>query len=166
MKFSFDKEWLERHADSDQNLEIAAGSFSLDQVPRAMGKPAGDPAAEPSVGGGGVVAFGRLINLSRRKRGWSIEDLAESSRIDVSEAIRIEHDPAYIPGPRTVYQLSTALGLPRERMLQLSGNMLVRDRRLGEQAVKFAARSESVEKLSRQEHRALEEFVRYLNESR
>jgi len=42
----------------------------------------------------------------------------------------------------------------------------VRDRRLGEQAVKFAARSESVEKLSRQEHQALEEFVRYLNESR
>ena len=31
MKFSFDKEWLERHADSDQNLEIAAGWFSLDQ---------------------------------------------------------------------------------------------------------------------------------------
>ena len=108
MKFSFDKEWLERHADSDQNLEIAAGSFSLDQVPRAMGKPAGDPAAEPR-----VVAFGRLINLSRRKRGWSIEELAESSRIDVSEAIRIEHDPAYIPGPRTVYQLSTTLDLPR-----------------------------------------------------
>lgn len=53
MKFRFDKEWLERHADSDQNLEIAAGSFSLDQVPRAMGKPAGDPAAEPR-----VVAFG------------------------------------------------------------------------------------------------------------
>lgn len=57
MKFSFDKEWLERHADRDQNLEIAAGSFSLDQVPRAMGKPAGDAAAEPCVNGG-VVAFG------------------------------------------------------------------------------------------------------------
>jgi transcriptional regulator with XRE-family HTH domain len=165
MKFSFDKEWLERHADRDQNLEIAAGSFSVDHVPRAIGKPAGDPAAGPCPDGG-VVAFGRLINLSRRKRGWSVEDLAESSRIDVSEAIRIEHDPAYIPGPRTVYQLSTALDLPRERMLQLSGNMLVRDRRLGEQAVKFAARSDSVEKLSRQEHQALEEFVRYLNESR
>jgi hypothetical protein len=74
MKFSFDKEWLERHADSDQNLEIATGSFSLDQVPRAMGNPAGDPAAEPFVGGEGVVAFGRLLNLSRRKRGWSIEE--------------------------------------------------------------------------------------------
>jgi len=37
---------------------------------------------------------------------------------------------------------------------------------LGEQAVKLAARSESVEKLSRQEHLALEEFVKYLNEAR
>lgn len=91
MKFSFDQEWLERHVDSDQNLEIAAGSFSLDQVPRATGKPAGDPAAEPR-----LVAFGRLINPSRHKRGWRIEDLAESYRIDISEAIRIEQDPACI----------------------------------------------------------------------
>jgi hypothetical protein len=157
MKFTFEKEWLQRHSDSDQNLEIAAGSFSLDQLPPLTGAPAGGP---------GVLAFGRLVNLSRRKRGWTIEDLAASARIDTREAIRIEHDPNYVPGPRTVYQLSTALGLPRERMLQLSGNMLVRDRRLGEQAVKFAARSESVEKLSRQEHLALEEFVKYLNESR
>jgi transcriptional regulator with XRE-family HTH domain len=157
MKFTFDKEWLQRHADSDQNLEIAAGSFSLDQLPPAMG----ELAASPQPG-----AFGRLINLSRRKRGWTIEDLVASARIDAGEAIRIEHDSSYIPGPRTVYQLSTALDLPRERMLQLSGNMLLRDRRLGEQAVKFAARSESVEKLSRQEHQALEEFVKYLNESR
>jgi len=56
--------------------------------------------------------------------------------------------------------------LPKDRLLQLSGNMIVRDRSLGQQAVKFAARSESVQKLSRQEHQALEEFVKYLNESR
>ncbi|MDQ2948064.1 MAG: helix-turn-helix domain-containing protein [Acidobacteriota bacterium] len=154
MKFTFDKEWLQKNADRDDNLEIAAGSFSFDQLPAT----AGDRST--------VLAFGRLINLCRRKRGWTVEDLAQSSRIDVSEAIRIEHDASYVPGPRTVYQLSIALGLPRERMLQLSGNMIVRDHGLGEQAIKFAARSESVEKLSRQEHWALEEFVKYLNEPR
>ncbi len=157
MRFTFNKEWLQKNADRDDNLEIAAGSFSLDQLPPAEGDP-GDRTT--------VLAFGRLINLCRRKRGWTIEGLASSARIDVSEAIRIERDASYVPGPRTVFQLSTALGLPRERMLQLSGNMIVRDRGLGEQAVRFAARSASVEKLSRQEHLALEEFVKYLNEPR
>jgi transcriptional regulator with XRE-family HTH domain len=157
MKFTFDKEWLQNNADRDDNLEIAAGSFSIDQLPPMEGDPSGRAT---------VLAFGRLVNLCRRKRGWTIEDLASSARIDVSEAIRIEHDASYVPGPRTVYQISTALVLPRDRMLQLSGNMLVRDRGLGEQAVKFAARSESVERLSRQENLALEEFVKYLNESR
>ncbi|MCC6362627.1 MAG: helix-turn-helix transcriptional regulator [Bryobacterales bacterium] len=158
MKFTFDKEWLEKHADRDDNLEIAAGSFSLDQLPPAGIDPGEDPTA--------VLAFGRLIHLSRRKRGWSVEDLASAARIEVSEAVRIENDPNYVPGPRTVYQLSVALDLPKDRLLQLYGNRIVRDRSLGQQAVKFAARSESVQKLSRQEHQALEEFVKYLNESR
>ena len=39
MKFIFDKEWLQKHADRDDNLEIAAGSFSLDQLPVTEGDP-------------------------------------------------------------------------------------------------------------------------------
>jgi transcriptional regulator with XRE-family HTH domain len=155
MQFSFDKEWLQKHADSDQSLEIAAGSLSLDQVPPSRS----DMASRPR-----MVAFGRLINLSRRKRGWTIEDLALTARIDASEALRIEHDLDYIPGPRTVYQLSSAFELPSEQMLQLSGNMLMCNQQLGEQAVKFVARSEAAEKLSRQECQALDEFVKYLSE--
>lgn len=158
MKFTFDKEWLQKHAERDDNLEIAAGSFSLDQLPPAEGDPGGDPTA--------VLVFGRLINLSRRTRGWSVEDLATTARIEVSEVMRIEHDASYVPGPRTVYQLSVALGLPKERLMQLSGNMIVRDLGLGQEAVKFAARSESVQRLNQQEHKALEEFVKYLHESR
>ena len=157
MKFTFDKNWLEKNADRDDSFEIAAGSFSFDPLP--LGEASADgPTAIP--------AFGRLVNLCRRKHGWTIEDLAATARIDLKEALRIEHETNYAPGPRTVYQLSTALGLPRERMLQLSGNTFVRDLGLGEQALRFAARSESVEKLNRQEHLALEEFVKYLNESK
>jgi transcriptional regulator with XRE-family HTH domain len=158
MKFTFDKEWLQKHAERDDNLEIAAGSFSLDQLPPAGGDPGDDATA--------VLAFGRLINLSRRTRDWSVEDLAAKARIEVSEVIRIEHDTGYVPGPRTVYQLSVALDLPKERLMQLSGNMIVRDSGLGQRAVKFAAQSESVQKLNQQEHQALEEFVKYLHESR
>jgi len=112
MGFIFDREWLQKNADRDDNLEIAAGSLSLDQIPPT----ARDPANRTE-----VPAFGRLVNLSRRQRGWTIEGLASFACIDLAEAIRIEHDESYVPGPRTVYQLSNALGLPRERMLQLSG---------------------------------------------
>jgi transcriptional regulator with XRE-family HTH domain len=156
MKLTLDKEWFQRHVDSEDDAEISAGGFQLDLSPGSSS----DAETQPA-----VPAFGRLINLCRRQRGWTIETLADAARINALEAIRIEHDLGYVPGPRTVYQLSTTLGLPRERMLQLSGNMIVRDNRLGEQAVKFAARSESVEKLNRQEHLALEEFIKYLKES-
>src|ERR1022692_1069244 len=156
MKFTFDKEWLRKPAQKEDRVEISAGTFHIDQLqPRTDEQRANI-----------VLAFGRLVNLSRRKRGWSIERLAQSARIDVTDAVRIEHDPQYVPAPRTVYQLSHALGLPNDRMLQLSGNMIVRDTNLGEQAVRFAARSESVEKLNKEEHTALEEFVKYLSEKK
>jgi hypothetical protein len=41
---------------------------------------------------------------------------------------------------------------------------MVRDSSLGQEGVRFAARSESVEKLSKDEQRALEEFVKFLSE--
>jgi HTH-type transcriptional regulator, competence development regulator len=113
-----------------------------------------------------VPAFGKLINLCRRSKGLSVEQLAERARVDLSELINIEHDLRYRPEPRTVYQLSGVLDLPNEKLLQQSGNMVIRDMRFEQSAVKFAARSESVNKLSREEHRALEEFVKYLSEQK
>jgi transcriptional regulator with XRE-family HTH domain len=109
-------------------------------------------------------AFGVLINLWRRKKGLRIDALAEAARIDVAELLEIERNLNYVPEPRTVYQLAKTLQLPSERMLELSGNLIVRDSSLGKQAVRFAARSESVEKLSKDEQRALEEFVKFLSE--
>lgn len=156
MKFAFDKEWLQRRAATEDKEEIAAGALHLDLIPTGTAVPGSETL---------VPAFGRLINLCRRKRGWSVEELAGAARISAAELMNIEHEPHYVPGPRTVYQLSNTLGLPRDRMLQLSGNMVVRDRQFGEEAVRFAARSESVAKLTKEEHEALEEFVKYLSEA-
>jgi hypothetical protein len=82
----------------------------------------------------------------------------------ITELIEIERNLHYTPEPRTVYQLAKTLELPSERMLELSGNLVVCDSSLGQEAVRFAARSESVEKLSKDEQRALEEFVKFLSE--
>lgn len=70
----------------------------------------------------------------------------------------------YMPRPRTVYQLSLTLELRQDRMMQLSGNVAPRDESLGQKAVRFAARSEPLEKLSRQEQDVLNEFVKLINE--
>jgi transcriptional regulator with XRE-family HTH domain len=105
-----------------------------------------------------------LIQLSRRHRGWSIEELSSRARVEVNELVRIERDPHFVPGPRTVYQLANLLGFRNDRLLQLSGNTTPRDRQLGEGAVRFAARSESVDALNAAEQTALQEFVKYLSE--
>lgn len=163
MKLNLSKEWLRQRAALDDKADVSAGTLDLDRLPavrpsNVMSMQAAAEAESPN------PAFGRLINLWRRKKGFRIEVLADKARIDVSELIEIERNLNFVPEPRTVYQLAKTLDLPSERMLELSGNLLLRDSSLGKEAVRFAARSESVEKLSKDEQMALEEFVKFLSE--
>ncbi len=163
MKLNLSKEWLTKRAEQEENAEVSAGVFNLQmlQAERSAHERALTAQAEVE---NPRPAFGRLINLWRRKKGLRMDELAERARIDMGELVVIEHDIHYTPEPRTVYQLAKILGLSINRMLQLSGNAIVRDSTLDQEAVRFAARSESVEKLTKDEHRALEEFVKFLNE--
>lgn len=163
MKMNLAREWFRQRAALDDKAEVSAGTLNFDRLPAARPPNVRTMQASSEVENPNP-AFGRLINLWRRKRGLRIDALAEQARIDTGELIEIEQNLNYVPEPRTVYQLAKTLGLPSERMLELSGNLLVRDSSLGQEAVRFAARSESVEKLSRDEQRALEEFVKFLSE--
>jgi len=158
MKFTFDKEWLlEQAAAEDKNVpDIAAGAPPIPLVPPAIATPHQE---------NHYAVFGRLVSLSRRKRGWSVEALARSAGITMAEVIRIELDANYIPGGETVDRLAATLGLPIDRMLQLSGSRTTRDAQFSEEVVRFAARSESMEKLTREEQSALEEFVKFLSKA-
>jgi transcriptional regulator with XRE-family HTH domain len=163
MKMNLSKEWLRQRAALDDDADVSAGTLNLNRLPASrlpnvVSMQASGEAESPN------PAFGRLINLWRRKKGLRIDALAEKARIDVAELIEIERNLNYVPEPRTVYRLAKTLDLPSERMLELSGNLIVRDSSLGQEAVRFAARSESVEKLSKDEQRALEEFVKFLSE--
>jgi HTH-type transcriptional regulator, competence development regulator len=164
MKLNLSKEWFKRRAELDDKAEVSAGMLNLNRLPAAHASNivpmrAATEADSPN------PAFGKLINLWRRKKGLRVEILADKAKIDVAELIEIERNLNYVPEPRTVYQLAKTLGLPSNRMLELSGNLMVRDLSLGQEAVRFAARSESVEKLTKDEQRALEEFVKFLSET-
>ena len=163
MKMNLSKEWLAKRAEREDKADVSAGFFNLGMLGSDTEKPRILPKVSQEQESS-RLAFGRLVNLWRRKKGLRMDQLAEKARIDLAELIEIENNIDFIPEPRTVYQLAQILGLSKEMLLQLSGNTLKRDATLGQKAVKFAALSESVEKLNKDEQRALEEFVKFLSE--
>lgn len=157
MKLTLTKDWLVRRAALENDIDVAAGllarhpSFEEEPQPNA-------PPAEAR------LALGPLVELMRRKYRMSMEKLAQEARVDLAEIVSIERDPGFRPEPRTVYQIATVLHLPSKGLLQLSGNTVVKDQTFRDEAVRFAARSGSVERLTREEQRALEEYVAFLSE--
>jgi HTH-type transcriptional regulator, competence development regulator len=164
MKMNFSKEWLNKRAKLEENRDVSAGTLNLNALQAVSSAAKGEPISVSSEAETPNLAFGRLINLWRRKKGLRIDEMAEKARVEIAELYEIERDIHYTPEPRTVYQLAKTCGFSQQKMLELSGNLTVRDSSLGQEAVRFAARSESVEKLSKDEQRALEEFVKFLSE--
>ena len=112
------------------------------------------------------LAFGKFVKLMRRRRSFSVEQLAEKAQLDVSEVLIIEDDLHYVPGPRTVFQLAQFFNVPQQGLMQLAGLTTARDAVLNQEAVRFAARSEPVSKLTKEESAALEAFVSILSDFR
>ena len=173
MKLNLSNEWLAKRAAEEEGHEVSTGRTDMDALLADTKTVEPSPHVFAEASNAHVVAaeiegprtaFRMLIHLWRRKKGIRLDQLAKRADVDLAELIAIEQDVRYVPEPRTVYQLAHTLGVPTDRMLQLSGNTVVRDSHFGEQAVRFAARAESLEKLTKDEQRALEEFVKYLSE--
>ncbi len=157
MKLKMTKEWLLKNIDKEDKAIVSAGSFCLGKLDALE-----ELSKEKKEVDKPVPAFGRLINLSRRSKGLTMEKLAELARVDLDEILNIEETSEYTAEPRTVCQLAQVLQLPEDRVLELSGNRVARDKQLHEDAVKFAASAQSLEKLSPIEKQALEHFVQRL----
>lgn len=158
MKLALTREWFERRASLEGDTEVGAGMLARDPSPEeAAARSPTETDLETR------FAFGSLVEAMRRKGGLTMEKLAEKANVDVAEIRNIERDAHYRAEPRTVYQLASTFGLPNKALLQLSGNAAARDSHMHEHAMRFAARSgESVQSLSKDEKRALEEFIAYL----
>jgi transcriptional regulator with XRE-family HTH domain len=145
--------WVNRMAGVEDGSELSVGGLAQElgmfRVPEA---PA--PVAKS--------AFAKLIEFRRRALRLSVEDLAKAADVDVAELVGIEIGKVDAPELRTVAKLAKALKLPGQRLVELSGLATPRDARFSDAVVRFAARSESVEKLSPTELEALEEFVKFL----
>ncbi len=107
--------------------------------------------------------LGTLIQMLRRRERLSPEQLASEARIDVGELRQIELDPTFDPNPRTIFQLEQYFKLPSRILVVLSGAVQVSEE-VREEVVRFAASSQNISKLSREEQNLLNQFVRFLRE--
>ena len=158
MRLERSKEWWLERARREGESFVGAGLLAFDPSPEQAKGGADAPAAEEN-----RIAFGKFVNLMRRREGRSIEELASAADVDASELLVIEDDLRHVPGPRTVYKLAQHFRVPQPRLMELAGLTVANDVGLREEAVRFAARSEAVQKLSKEELAALEAFVSVLS---
>lgn len=159
MKIEISKEWCMRMAQCEGDTEIGAGQLAVDPV--FDGIPHSTEAVDE---GGPNLAFGRFVNLMRRQRSMSLEELADDTNVDVADLVEIESDPRHKPELRTVYQLANYFKVSRSGLMQVAGVALPKDERLFDEGIRFAARSESTAELTPEECAALEAFVAVLSE--
>jgi transcriptional regulator with XRE-family HTH domain len=153
-----DRKWLKVHAALENGGFVSVGGFISTLDERGAG-------AEAPVGVDALKhAFVKLLQLKRRQSKLSVEELAAKADLDMSELLRIESDEAYVATPFSVHKLAQFFKLPERPLMALAGLLKVKDAQFQQQALRFAARSEPVEKLSKEEHRALEEYVKFLCE--
>jgi len=163
MKIEFTNEWCLQMA----RLELEAGAdIEIGVTPNIAPQPVG--ALESSTGSlpDANIAFGRFVRLMRRHRRQTLEGLAEVAEIEITELVEIEEDNHHKPEPRTVYQLAKHFEMPMPKMMQLAGLSAPKDASFYEEAIRFAARSETVEELNAIERAALEAFVSVLSEKK
>jgi transcriptional regulator with XRE-family HTH domain len=152
MKLEYPKEWFERSAEIEGNAEVGAG------VPPTYSTT--EPYTNDKITALDTrIAFGQFVALWRRNNGWNAERLAAEAGIDTEEVLEIEHDPHCEPEANAVYKLAGVFKVPSRNLLELAGLVENRSPHLREEAIRFAARSESLAALSELERQAFEAFV-------
>ncbi len=172
MRLNLQREWYEGEASKEEQLEVTAGFRDLvfeerDMISEEAKEPPKQVTSTTSpipLSTASPIPFGRLISLQRRHNRLSMEQLADKANVDLREIITIEAGQCIDPQPRTVFALAQALDLPSDKLFVVSGLKFSADQAFNNQAVRFAARSETVDKLTKEEHRALQDFVKYLSE--
>jgi HTH-type transcriptional regulator, competence development regulator len=159
MRFERSKDWWIARARREGDSAVSAGLLAFDPAPEERPSSAQAAAVEET-----RIAFGKFVNLMRRRRGYTMEQLAEAADLDASELLVIEDDVHYLPEPRTVFRLAQTFEVSQRRLMQLAGLAAANDAGFRQEAVRFAARSESVQKLTPEESAALEAFVAILSE--
>ena len=108
------------------------------------------------------LVFQEVVRGLRREKGLGIEQFAEKAGIDKADVIAMERHPGYKPSPLVIHRLSKFYKLPQKKLAILSGAIKDMPPKMEQEASRFAAQSESFAKLTEEERKTLDDFVRFL----
>lgn len=157
MKLNYPKEWYERRIALEGDVEIGAGT-----PPNYREKAEENANVKPLET---RIALGTFVELWRRNQGWDAVKLAKEAGVDPEEILDIERNPQSEPEPSAVYRLAQVFKMPAKILMELAGLTEPRTPYLREAAVRFAARSESMAALNKNEREAFEAFVSAISET-
>jgi transcriptional regulator with XRE-family HTH domain len=106
--------------------------------------------------------FQRVVTGLRKEKRLKIDDFAKKVGIGKDDVISMECDASYSPTPFILYKLSNFYKIPERRLAILAGAIKEADLDFQAEASKFAAQSESFSKLTEEERRILDKFVKFL----
>jgi len=106
--------------------------------------------------------FQEVIRGLRKDKKLSIEKFAEKSGIERDDVIEMERNPNYKPSPIDIYSLSKFHKIPHKKLAVLAGAIKEMEPKMETETSRFAAQSESFSKLTKEERRTLDEFVKFL----
>ncbi|UPJ68525.1 hypothetical protein [Bradyrhizobium sp. 191] len=168
MKMRFTNEWLRRRIDRDADLDSDAGlPITNTDVLKAFLPAASDARAPGASGprvGRSAEVIGHLVRQLRRRDKLELARLSVEVRVPEQELREIEEGTVKSLRPRTLHQLATFFKIPAQALVALSPAAARRDPELDRAAVRFATDSDDISKLSPEERKSLNEFVKFLSE--
>jgi transcriptional regulator with XRE-family HTH domain len=108
------------------------------------------------------VAFREVVRGMRKEKGLTIEQLARKIEFPAEELSELERDCTYRATPLLLHKLSRFYEIPQRKLAALAGAIADVPQSFRERASSFAANSDSFSKLSREEKKVLDEFVKFL----
>jgi DNA-binding XRE family transcriptional regulator len=109
------------------------------------------------------LSLSRFVQLGRLQLRLGKEQFAAKAQIPLTELVCIEDDDQYTPTLRTVHMLAQFLKVSHVKLLTLAGLAQAEDARFNDAAVRFAAMSEPIRPLTREEQEAFDEFAKFLS---
>jgi len=106
--------------------------------------------------------FQEIARGLRKQKELGIDQFAEKSGIDRGDVIAMERHPGYKPSPLVIHRLSKFYDIPQKNLAFLAGAIKDLPPEIEAEASRFAAQSESFSKLTEEERKTLDEFVKFL----